>query len=242
MRHASFPKPHAAITPELLERIRKIAGKLSGKIDEGDLFDAGMMGLAQAVHRWNAEEMTGDFDGYAITAARNAMKQEQRDRDLLSREKRQDVREADKTTSRLTHELGRVPRASEIARDMGISFESYRVIAEAGGTGHVSLHEKLQAETPFTSLPPGSLQTQEACVDLLHRIQRMQEEVDALPPRLAEVLRMYYDEGLMQREIGERLGVSEVRAGQLLKEAIEKLRARITRTNAHGVLTMRPSR
>ena len=69
------------ITPELLERLRKVAGKLAGKVDEGDLFGAGLMGLAQAVRRWEDEGMVGDFDAYAITAARNAMKQEMRDRE-----------------------------------------------------------------------------------------------------------------------------------------------------------------
>ena len=63
-----------------------------------------------------------------------------------------------------------------------------------------------------------------------------------MPPRLADVIRLYYDEGLTQREIGARLRVSEVRAGQLLREAVEELRRRVTCTNAAGNLTIRPAR
>lgn len=230
----------AAISPDLLARMRRLAAKLTGRGDEGDLFEAGLLGLAQAVQRWDEEKMEGDFEAYAITSARNAMKQELRDRDLLTRGQRREVREAEKATHRLTSALGRVPRASEIARDLGLSFDAYRAIIEAGGVVDVDLHE-IAADTPFASLAPGAMHT-EACVDLLHRIQRMREEVVLLPPRLAEVLRLYYDEGLLQREIGARLRVSEVRAGQLLREAVEELRRRITRTNAAGNLTLRPSR
>jgi len=242
MPHATFPKPHAAITPELIERVRKIAAKLAGSVDEGDLFDAAMMGLAKAVHHWNDEEMVGDFDGYAVTAARNAMKQELRDRDILTRDERGEVRQAEKSAARLAHELGRVPRASEIARDLGISFEAYRDVLAAADAGHIELHDGIHAATPFGTVPPDAMHTQEACVDLLKRIERMQEEVEDLPPRLAEVIRLYYEEGLVLKEIGERLGISEGRASQLVREAIAKLRERMTRKRSHGQLTLRPQK
>jgi RNA polymerase sigma factor for flagellar operon FliA len=238
----------ASISPDLLGRMRRLAGRVAADtgqaVDEGDLFEAGLLGLAQAVQRWDQQSMTGEFEAYALVCARNAMRQELRDRDLLSRGQRQEVKEVERATDQLAHDLGRVPRSSEVARELGLSFDAYRVIIEAGGAAHVDLDDVSGhiADQSFGSNRPGAMQATEASVDLLHRIQRVRDEVGLLPPRLAEVVHLYYDEGLMQREIGDRLGVTEARVCQLLRGAVEALRERVTQPNAEGKLTLSPAR
>ena len=240
--------PPASISPELLARMRRLAARTAADtgqaVDEGDLFEAGLLGLAQAVQRWDTQSMTGEFDAYALVCARNAMRQEMRDRDLLSRGQRQEVRDAERAEDRLTQDLGRVPRSSEVARELGLSYDAYRVIIEAGNTAQVDLEDvsgKI-VDQSFGSTRPGSMQATEASVDLLRRIQRVREEVGLLPPRLAEVVHLYYDEGLMQREIGVRLGVTEARVCQLLRGAVETLRDRVTQPTADGKLTLSPGK
>lgn len=234
----------ASISADLLARMRRLALRIAGdtgnSVDEGDLFEAGLLGLAQAVQRWDEKSMTGAFDAYALVCAKNAMRQELRDRDLLTRGQRQELREAERAAERLTHDLGRAPRSSEVARDLGLSFDAYRVIVESGGAAHVDLEDVSGrlADARAVSLAPPSMQGTEASVDLLQRIQRVRDEVGQLPPRLAEVVRLYYDEGLMQREIGERLGVTEARVCQLLRGAVEALRDRVTQPTADGKLTL----
>ena len=47
----------------------------------------------------------------------------------------------------------------------------------------------------------------------------------ALPPRMRDVLRLYYTEGLTQKQIGLHFGLTEPRICQILHEAHAKLRA-----------------
>ncbi len=49
--------------------------------------------------------------------------------------------------------------------------------------------------------------------------------VRALPPREQEILRLRFVEDLTQREIGERVGVSQMHVSRLLRRALDKVNA-----------------
>ncbi len=55
------------------------------------------------------------------------------------------------------------------------------------------------------------------------------EAIDNLPPKLRQVLALYYQEECTLREVGAVLGVTESRASQLHSEAMHRLRATIGR-------------
>ena len=57
----------------------------------------------------------------------------------------------------------------------------------------------------------------------------MVDAIEGLPPRLQQVLALYYQEGCTLREVGAVLGVSESMASRLQTEAIHRLRAAIGR-------------
>lgn len=52
------------------------------------------------------------------------------------------------------------------------------------------------------------------------------ELLDGVPDRLARVLEAYFRRGLLLREIGEELGLSETHVCQLKRQAIELMRSR----------------
>ena len=62
-------------------------------------------------------------------------------------------------------------------------------------------------------------------VSLEQSKHRANEAIEALPPRLQEVVTLYYREEWTLRDIGHRLGVTESRICQLQTEAIERMRA-----------------
>ena len=49
--------------------------------------------------------------------------------------------------------------------------------------------------------------------------------VRALPPREREILRLRFVDDLTQREIGERVGVSQMHVSRLLRRALDKVTA-----------------
>ena len=53
--------------------------------------------------------------------------------------------------------------------------------------------------------------------------------MESLPPKLVQVLALYYQEGCTLRQIGAVLGVGESRVSQLHSEAIHRLRAAVGR-------------
>ena len=55
------------------------------------------------------------------------------------------------------------------------------------------------------------------------------EAIESLPPKLQQILALYYQEECTLREIGAVLGVTESRVSQLHSEAMHRLRATIGR-------------
>ncbi|EXJ50110.1 RNA polymerase sigma factor, sigma-70 family protein [Vibrio parahaemolyticus VPTS-2010_2] len=54
------------------------------------------------------------------------------------------------------------------------------------------------------------------------------ESIKQLPEREALVLSLYYDEELNLKEIGDVLGVSESRVSQILSQAMQRLRTKLS--------------
>ena len=73
---------------------------------------------------------------------------------------------------------------------------------------------------------------------LLHwneREDRLYDALDTLPERQREALQLYVIEERNWREVVEEMGISEGRLSQLLKEALEKLRAELKSDNVEGI-------
>ena len=124
----------------------------------------------------------------------------------------------------------RVRGAMRDAREREMRF--WRISATAA---YGSVHA-LEAPEPsgepalewLASPDPGPMETTERARDQ----KRLAEEITQLPERWQQALDLYYCEGLTQAEIGRVLEVSQVRAGQILHEAVGLLRQRLHADNA----------
>lgn len=117
-----------------------------------------------------------------------------------------------------------VPRelARQLARDVGRSSRGHSCTAIS------QLSEEELPYEPFVS--------HDSCLahEELQRLVR--SSLDALPDRDRTVLRMRVDEGLTWREIGERLGVSNQRVGQIEQRALKKLAEHVSRVTGEYTL------
>lgn len=200
--------------------------RLPASIELDDLIQAGMVGLLDALGRFDANA-GATFATFASQRIRGAMIDELRSRDWLPRSVRRHARSVDASVQRLEQQLGRPPEEGEVAAALAMSLEDYRQLLGDINNGHLLPFEELMAggtepalageenETPFDEL----LDSQ--------RRERLVEAIEDLPEREKLVMALYYQEELNLKEIGAVLGVSESRVCQLHSQAVSRLRARL---------------
>lgn len=213
--------------------VRRIAhymiARLPANVDLGDVIQSGMLGLLDAISRY--EETRGaQFEAYAAQRIRGAIVDELRRNDWLPRSLRKNMRRIEAAIAELEQRHGRVPRESEIATHLKLPLPEYQRLLQ-DGRGHQLLYlEDLvksegegNIEHGFGEAPPDVL---DALVEEELRL-RLTSAIADLPQREKLVMSLYYERELNLREIGEVMGVSESRVCQLHTQAVARLRVRL---------------
>lgn len=202
----------------------KLARRLPSHVSVDDLIGAGMVGLADALRR---RTTSGDhFEAYADFRIRGAMLDELRACDPLSRDMRDLNKRVVTTVRDLTQVLGRPPEEAEIAQRLGISVEVLQTkLATLSFRGHVALDTTGSRSSDALELGDEHAEGAESQMLRAERRARLAQQVAWLPPRLRQVLKLYYEDECTLREIGQVLGITESRVSQLHSQAIAKLRA-----------------
>lgn len=218
---------HAPLVKKLAHQLK---AKLPPSVEVDDLIQAGMMGLLDAVNRY--EETHGaQFETYAVQRIRGAMLDELRSSDWLPRSIRQNARKVEEAMQTLLQQLGRQPQEAEVAQHMKISLADYQaLLTDCGGHqliyyedfhdddgGHEHFLDRYQTgeseDDPLQSLIDGGFR--EAVVD----------SIKALPEREQILMALYYEQEMNLKEIGAVMGVSESRVCQLHSQAISRMRS-----------------
>jgi RNA polymerase sigma factor for flagellar operon FliA len=167
-----------------------------------------------------------EFEAYASYRIRGAMLDYVRSLDSSVRRVRRASRRLTRAIKELTQAHGRAPTDQEIAESLGLDEGGYRDllarIAEAG-MARLELMDFDQDEVESGGDP---IDDEAGRKELL---VAMVDAIEGLPPRLQQVLALYYQEGCTLREVGAVLGISESMASRLQTEAIHRLRAAIGR-------------
>jgi RNA polymerase sigma-B factor len=219
---------------ELVERHLSLARALAMRYrDRGepvaDLTQVAYLGLLKAVDRWDPDRGTA-FSSFAVPTILGELRRYFRDKTWMVKTPR-DVQELWLRIARARDELwqlGHTPTANDVARHLDVSIEDVNDALMAGaGRAVDSLDEPLNTEP-------------ESGLTRLDRIADTRDEFDSadaavtfaqlsetLDPRAREVLRLRYREDLLQWEIGERVGCSQMHVSRILRDSIATLRERI---------------
>jgi len=202
--------------------------KLPPSVEVDDLVQAGMIGLLDAINRY--EETHGaQFETYAVMRIRGAMLDELRSSDWMPRSMRQDMRKIENAMATLQQRLGRPPSESEVAKSLKLSLSDYQEMLSEGGGHQLVYYEDFHNDDGNDSFLDRYAQDDEA--DPLRALldtdfrQAVIDAIDALPPREKMLMGLYYEEELNLKEIGAVMGVSESRVSQLHTQAVARLRA-----------------
>jgi RNA polymerase sigma factor for flagellar operon FliA len=198
---------------------QRLARRLPSHIALEDLVSAGVVGLLEAMNRYDSSRVT-NFEKFAEFRVKGAILDELRRRDLMARDARIESKNIESAIGELTRELSRDPEEEEIAERLDISVETLRT--------------KLEKLTPvrvvsFTDVYPMNMPSESASpFDEFAKkelLEQMAHAITKLGERHQQVLQLYYHEDLTLKEIGRVLDVTESRVCQILSEATLRLRA-----------------
>ena len=214
--------------------VKKLAhhllAKLPANVELDDLIQAGMIGLMDAINRF--EECQGtQFETYANQRIRGAMLDELRANDWLPRSVRKNQRRIESAVHKLEQRLGRHPTENEIARELGMPISEYQTLLhDAKGAqlfyfddmgGGSEGEDYLERHLPKTDADP-----LEKLRDSRFKAA-LTLSIEGLPEREKLLMSLYYEKDLNFREIAAVMGVTESRVCQLHSQAVARLRVKL---------------
>jgi RNA polymerase sigma factor for flagellar operon FliA len=209
----------------------RLASRLPAHISVDDLFNAGIIGLMDAIDKFDPTQQI-QFKTYAKIRVKGAMLDEIRSMDWVPRSLRQKSSTLTKTCMVLEERLGRHPSDEEIGAELGITLEAYhKMLDEIKGISllPIEIQEAIQDGQGEEQL---STQTDNP-FQMVYRKQLKEElatAIGTLPRTEQLILSLYYYEELTMKEIGAVLGYTESRISQLHTKAVLRLRTRLART------------
>ena len=183
-----------------------------------DLEQVARVGLLRAAERFDPSR-SRPFTAFARATIVGELKRHMRDHTWsirMPRSLHDCYLEVARALDDLTQELGRSPRVAEIAARTG--FPDERVL-EA-----LEVRDPLPLELPHTSGQSFEPVHRDASTDRQHDEALLASLLDRLDDRRRMVIELYFGEGLSQREIGLRLGVSQMTISRLLHTALQQMR------------------
>lgn len=221
-----------AYIPKVRLIANMVKGKVGAQVDFDDLLHAGMIGLLDAIDKYDDSHKTR-FSTYAEFRIRGAILDSLRSLDLLTRTSREKANKLKKTLLHLNSELGREPTQNEVAKAMSMSMEEYHRLLDQVKSITLCNLDDTQGDDEGRSYNetisyPDEVSALDALSDASMRAM-VKDGIKKLPDRLKQIILLYYYKNMNMKEIGKTLGLSESRICQLHTEAILRLKARTQR-------------
>jgi RNA polymerase sigma-B factor len=212
---------HLPLADNLARRYRHTSEPLD------DLMQVARMGLVKAVDRWDPGRGTA-FSSFAVPTITGELQRHFRDRGWTIRPPR-NIQElylrVQRAREALSQDLGREPTARDVGSYLDRSTED---VVEAMQVGGAYAPQSLDA--PVSGEESDGFTLLDHVVDTRRDIDRtvtttaLGQLGDVLDDRAREIVRLRFDEDLIQREIADRVGCSQMHVSRILTEALARLR------------------
>jgi len=209
----------------------RVAMRLPPHIEVADLVNAGILGLIDAVEKFDPSKEV-KFKTYAEIRIRGAILDELRSMDWIPRSIRKVINKLMGAYHELEQQLGRPARDEEMAEQLGLQMDDfYRLLKQSAGVPLISLDVVMDPEDKRRDVLSCIVDPKSSNAFGLLGLNEVKDSVaraiEDLPEKEREVISLYYYDELTMKEIGEVLDLTESRVSQIHTKAILRLRVRI---------------
>ena len=217
--------------------VDRVAAHLPSTVDRDDLFHAGVIGLIDALGRFDPSRDNA-FSTYAVMRIRGQIIDELRARDWVSRGARERSREYHQAVSELMSRHGRMPNDGELSAQLGVTEEELPALErEAQLASQISLDAPVGDDAPIAvsiARPDDEAANPARHLERADRQRLVLEVLKTLGEQDRLVIKLYYFENLLMKEIAAVIGVTESRVCQIHSRVIAMLRTRLGSDDIFG--------
>jgi RNA polymerase sigma factor for flagellar operon FliA len=214
--------------PMVYRVVRQVAEKMPRSVDREYLFSAGMVGLLDALAKFDANRGIA-FEAYARIRVKGAVLDELRSLDHLTRSMRRRTKSVASSQAELEKNADGPACDSDVAAHAGVSVEEVQASRTRRAPESVD-------PTTLESLEVASLWQESLSVldrmEAKERVRLLSAALAELPERNRLVVGLYYEAELTLQEIGDVLGVTQSRISQILKKTVELLKVSVALAQA----------
>ena len=239
--------PRASQAPELLERdlkreklildhlqqVKLIASRIHDKLPESvmldDLVSAGVLGLIEAVDKFDAS-LNVKLKTYAEHKIRGAILDSLRSLDWAPRNKRRKAKLIEAAISAAEKTLKRTAVEEEVAQQLGVPIEEFHQwLVEVRGINLAALEQGSPSDGEGTDLLRFIYDKDDEWPSQLFERSELEKLVALTIERLPEIERtiitLYYHKEMTLRQIARIVSLHETRVSQLKSQAILRMRS-----------------
>ena len=206
----------------------RLAVRLPSHVNVNDLIGAGMIGLLEAVDRYDHSRGV-KIQTFVYIRIKGAMLDELRGMDWIPPSMRQKSRQHQVVYTTLEARLGRTPTEAETADALGVTLEKYQSVQnKIQGLAIINIGDIYINQGEKEDYLGYLQDTSESGPEMRTHFEEIKKIlthfIDILPENEKTVLSLYYYDELTLKEIGSVIGLTESRICQLHAQAISSLK------------------
>jgi RNA polymerase sigma-B factor len=191
-----------------------------------DLVQVACLGLMKAIDRFEPGRGSR-FMSYAVPTMVGELKRHFRDKGWalhVPRDLQERALAVSHQTELLSKKLGRSPKVREVAQGLGCTVEEVLEAQEAAASYEAASLDAPTARDDDEAAPLVDMMgTDDGAYELVESRDAIGSTWRALPEVERRILELRFTQDLTQREIGERIGYSQMHVSRLLRRALDKL-------------------
>jgi RNA polymerase sigma factor FliA len=222
-----------ALIVHYLYLVKSIVGRmipnLPSHVNQDDLISSGVTGLIKAVEKYDLEKNV-KFESYATLLIKGAVIDEMRRLHWVPRSVQQKIQKVKQAMDVLQQKLGRDPQDSELAEYLQISSQEYEdllhrvrpvVLLPLDAQKYqdenegITLCEVIADESAITSFDEANRR---------EFAEYIEKALETLNDQEQKVMKYYYFDEMMLKEIAKKMGITESRVSQIHTAALVRLK------------------